>query len=118
MKMVKLTGGGIQGSKVVQSKSAGKVEPKAKAVNPASTAQLGMSVQFKKPNLEMGPGYTPKSQGATGIAGARQGPSGAAPGGMGRTIFPSGSQSPTPPAREMPAGRGFDERPNKGKGGM
>jgi len=65
--MVKLTGGGISSNKTVQSRSGYKVEPKARAINPASVSTLGISTQFKKPNLEMGKGYSPKPQGDTGL---------------------------------------------------
>jgi hypothetical protein len=98
------SGGGLNSNKVVQSRGY-KVEPKSRAINPASVSTLGISTQFRKPNLEMGPGYTTKPQGDTGIANSVKGPAGAGPGGMGRTIYKSGSQSPTPPAREMPAAR-------------
>ena len=103
--MVKLTGGGYGSRQASNVKASAKVEPKSRAINPASVATLGVSTQFKKPELEMGPGYTTKAQGDTGIANSVKGPSGAAPGGMGRTIYRSGSQSPTPPAREMAPGR-------------
>jgi hypothetical protein len=103
--MVKLTGGGIQSNKTVQSKSGGKVEPKPHAVSPGAADMMGQAVQFRKPPLVQGPGYVTKAEGPTGIANARKGPAGAAPGGMGRTIYGSGSQSATPPAREMPKGR-------------
>jgi hypothetical protein len=99
------SGGGILGNKVRSSQSAWKVEPQAKAVNPAAAANLGMAVQFKKPNLEAGPGNTTKPMAATGTANARQGHPGVGPGGGDRTIYKSGSQSPTPAAREMPKGR-------------
>ena len=102
--MVKLTGGGISGNKVVQDRKF-KEEPKARAANVAGVAQMGRSVAFKKDELYAGRGYEPSKMGSTGIANARQGPAGAGPGGMGRTIYKSGSQSPTPPAREMPPGR-------------
>jgi hypothetical protein len=100
-----LSGGGINSNKTLQSKAGGKVEPKAKAVNPAGAAQQGLAVQFEKQPLEAGKGYSPGKMGSTGIANASKGPSGAGPGGYGRTIYKSGSQSPTPQAREMPAGR-------------
>jgi hypothetical protein len=94
------SGGGIQSNKLVQSQK-WKQEPKPKAVNPASAAQLGRSEQFRKPPLEQGKGYETKPMAATGIANARKGPAGAAPGGMGRTIYRSGSQSPTPAPRAI-----------------
>jgi hypothetical protein len=100
----KLTGGGY-GSRSVVKSTKSKQEPKSKAVSVPAVAQQGMAVQFKKPALEQGPGYTTKPQGSTGIAGARQGHSGVGPGGGSRVIYRSGSQSPTPPAHGMPEGR-------------
>ena len=99
------SGGGINSNKTVQSRSGVKVEPKAQAANVAGVAQQGMATAFKKEPLIQGKGYEPQGMGPTGIANATKGPVGAAPGGMGRTIYRSGSQSPTPPAHEMPAGR-------------
>jgi hypothetical protein len=95
----------IVNSKNIKNVTAPKVEPKAKAINPASAGQLGASTQFVKPPLVQGPGYNPKPMGSTGIANAQQGHSGVGPGGGGRTIYKSGSQSPTPEARDMPEGR-------------
>jgi hypothetical protein len=103
--MVKLTGGGISGNKTVQARAGGKVEPKAKAINPASVAQQGMATQFRKEPLVQGKGYNPAPVGPTGIANARQGHDGPGPGGGGRTIYKSGSQSPTPEARPLPEGK-------------
>jgi hypothetical protein len=100
-----LAGGGINSNKTVQSKSGGKVEPVAKAANPAGVAQMGLSHQFKPEPMLQGKGYEPKAMGSTGIANARQGHAGPGPGGGGRMIYKSGSQSPTPPAHGMPAGR-------------
>ena len=107
MTMVKtiLSGGGIKSNKTVQSKSGYKVEPKPQAGNVAGVAQQGRATAFKKEPLIQGKGYETGPMPATGIANATKGPAGAGPGGMGRTIYKSGSQSPTPPAREMPAGR-------------
>ena len=99
------SGGGINSNKTVQSRSGGKVEPKAQAANVAGVAQQGRATAFKKEPLIQGKGYETGPMPATGIANATKGPAGAGPGGMGRTIYKSGSQSPTPPAREMPAGR-------------
>jgi hypothetical protein len=79
--MVKLTGGGISGNKVVQSK-AGKQEPISHKGSPAGVAQLGAAVQFKKEEPTSGKGYQPygaKDHTAQG------------PGAM-RTIHRSGSQ--------------------------
>jgi hypothetical protein len=99
------SGGGIQSNKLVQSQK-WKQEPKAKAVNPASAAQLGRSEQFRKPPLEQGKGYETKPMAATGIPGkynaATSGP------GSGRTIYKSGGQSlygPVNPGIEKPAPR-------------
>jgi hypothetical protein len=103
--MVKLTGGGIQSNKTVQPRSGMKVEPKSRAMSPEAVGQQGAALAFDRKPLEQGPGYTPGKQGDTGIANARKGPAGAGPGGMGRTIYASGSQSPTPPARPLRAGR-------------
>jgi len=99
------SGGGINSKQTVQSRSGYKVEPKARAANVAGVAQMGLSHAFKPEPMLQGKGYEPKSMGDTGIANAHKGPAGAGPGGMGRTIYRSGSQSPTPPAREMPRGR-------------
>jgi hypothetical protein len=102
--MVKITGGGISGNKVVQSRSGVKVEPKAKAANPASVAQMGLQHAFKPEPMMQGKGYEPKAMGPTGIANATYNAATQGPGSQ-RTTYKSGSQSPTPPAREMPAGR-------------
>jgi hypothetical protein len=85
------SGGGIN-SRVVKQDTKWKAEPKGKAINPASVSTLGMATQFKKPNLEMGPGYQTKPQPSTGIANARKGHAGVGPGGGNRTIFPTGAQ--------------------------
>jgi hypothetical protein len=100
-----LTSGGANSTKVVQSRSGGKVEPRSTAIDPAGISQRDVSTAFRKTPVEVGPGYSTKAMPATGIANARKGPPGAGPGGGGRTIYASGSQSPTPPARQMPAGR-------------
>jgi hypothetical protein len=85
------SGGGITSNQLKQSK-AYKTEPKPHAMSPAGVAQQGMATAFKKEPLEAGPGYRTGPQQPTGIAGARKGPAGAGPGGMGRTIYASGSQ--------------------------
>jgi|SRR5262249_38742368 len=104
--MVKVqSGGGISSNKTVQSRSGHKVEPRSTAIDPAGVSQRDVSTAFRKSAVEIGPGYNPGKMAATGIANARQGPPGAGPGGFGRTIYKSGSQSPTPPACEMAAGR-------------
>ena len=99
------SGGGINSNKTVQSSAGVKVEPVTHAGNVAGVGQAGLSHAFKPEPMLQGKGYEPGKMPATGIANARQGPPGAGPGGFGRTIYKSGSQSPTPPAREMPAGR-------------
>jgi hypothetical protein len=102
--MVKLTGGGIRGNKVVQDRKY-KQEPVTHRGNIPAVAQQGMAVQFEKGPITSGKGYEPQRMGSTGIAGARQGHAGPGPGGGNRTIYQSGSQSPCPPAHGMPAGR-------------
>ena len=99
-----LTGGGY-GSRQVKKSTAPKTEPVAHKASPAGAAQQGLAVQFKKEPLQAGKGYEARAQGSTGIANASKGPAGAGPGGYGRTIYKSGSQSPTPQAREMGHGR-------------
>jgi len=104
--MVKvMSGGGINSNKTVQSRSGAKVEPRSTAIDPAGVSQRDVSTSFRKDPVEVGPGYSTKSMPATGIANARQGPPGAGPGGGGRTIYKSGSQSPTQVAKPMSAGR-------------
>jgi hypothetical protein len=98
--MVKLSGGGINSNKLVQSKYA-KSEPVSRKASPAGVNQMGVATQFRKEPVISGSGYTPAKVGSTGIANARQGHSGAGPGGGGRTIYKSGSQSPTPPAKAI-----------------
>ena len=104
--MVKVqSGGGINSNRTVQSRSGYKTEPRSTAIDPAGVSQRDVSTAFRKTPVEVGPGYSPGKMPATGIANARKGPPGAGPGGGGRTIYASGSQSPTPSARQMPAGR-------------
>jgi hypothetical protein len=58
-----------------------KREPKPQAIHESAVAQLGLSVQFEKKDLQGGQGYKPS------------GPTTASPGpGGGRTIHRSGSQ--------------------------
>jgi hypothetical protein len=106
-----MSGGGMNSNKVVQSRSGYKVEPRSTAIDPAGVSQRDVSTAFRKTPVEVGPGYSPGKMPATGVKGtynpATQGPSSQ------RTVYPAGSQSATPPAREMPPGRTFDERPNK-----
>src|SRR6516165_5643786 len=108
-----MSGGGINSNKTVHSRGY-KTEPKAQAGNVAGVAQQGAATAFKKEPLFNGQGYSTRPQDDTGIANATKGPAGAGPGGFGRTIYASGSQSPTPAAREMPPSRDYlNERPNK-----
>jgi|SRR5262245_35020673 len=112
--MIKLTGDGINSTKTVQSRSGYKVEPKTHAGNVAGVAQQGMATAVKKEPLTQGRGYEPEKMGDTGIAKATYNPATSGPDSL-RTTYASSSQSPTPPAREMPPGRDvFVERPNKG----
>jgi hypothetical protein len=99
-----LSGGGYN-SRQVSHRNEPKVEPKPKAANVAGVAQTGLSHQFKPEPMLSGKGYESKAMGSTGIANARKGHAGPGPGGGGRTIYKSGSQSPTPPTHGMPAGR-------------
>ena len=100
--MVKLSGGGLNSNKTVHGKSS-KTEPVAHKANPAGVNQMGVATQFRKEPVIGGKGYEPGAMPATGSRGtfnpASQGP------GSGRTTYRSGSQSATPPAQEMPAGR-------------
>jgi hypothetical protein len=98
------SGGGIK-SRVVSHVREPKKEPIPHRASPAGAAQQGMATQFQKEPLQQGTGYQPGKMGSTGIAGARQGHAGPGPGGGNRTIYRSGSQSPTPPAHGMPEGR-------------
>jgi len=109
-----LSGGSYNSNQTKHSRGY-KTEPVSKAGNVAGVAQQGLSTAFQKEPPFNGPGYSTKPQGDTGIANARKGPASAGPGGFGRTIYASGSQSPTPTAREMAPSRDyFTERPNKG----
>jgi hypothetical protein len=101
--MPRLTGGGY-GSRQVSHVKTGKTEPIPHKASPAGAAQQGMAVQFRKEPLQQGRGYEPAKQGDTGIAQAKYNPATTGPGSL-RTTYRSGSQSPTPPAKEMPAGR-------------
>src|SRR5262249_5127130 len=106
------SGGGITSNKYVTSKSGQNIEPKAMAMSPEAVGQQGASLAFARKPLEMGPGYTPSKMAAVDRP-SYQGPSTPAPG-SNRTIYPSGLQSKTPPAREMTPSRDyFNERPNK-----
>jgi len=89
--MVRITGGGIQSNKTVQSRSGGKVEPVSRAGNVAGVAQTGLSHAFKPEPMIQGKGYEPGPMPPTGVKGnynsATQGP------GSQRTVYGSGSQS-------------------------
>ena len=78
--MVKLTGGGISGNKVVQSRKGQKVEPTTHKGNVAGVAQQGAALAFKREPITSGKGYEPGKMGDTGIANARQGHAGPGPG--------------------------------------
>jgi hypothetical protein len=111
--MVKITGGGIQSNKVVQSK-AGKSEPVTHRANVGSVAQQGLAVQFEKGPLTQGRGYEPKPVPATGVPGrynsAEQGP------GSGRTVYGSGSQSTYGPVNPGQVNRSPDPPATSGPG--
>jgi hypothetical protein len=118
--MVKLTGGGISGSKVVSGKAGWKVEPKPKAVSVPAAAQIGRSEQFAKGPLETGPGYKTKPMSATGVGKATTRPDTPGPG-SGRTTYASGSQGkygPVNPGIGKPAPRDIlsEYGPDKSKG--
>jgi hypothetical protein len=99
------SGGGYNSTQTKSGRSGWKTEPKSNAGNPAGVNQMGVSTAFKKePILREGKGYTPQKMGDAGVAksyfnSATSGP------GSGRTIYKSGTQSPTPPAKELPKGR-------------
>lgn len=92
---------------IIQGKSP-KTEPVAKGVSVGHVSRIGHP---PAPGAKVGPlyegrGYSPP-RGPTGNLDAR-------PGGNNRQVFKAGSQSATPQARPMPAGRNIDsERPNK-----
>lgn len=92
--MVKLSGGGLNSNKVVQSKHR-KQEPISHKGSPAGISQAGVSTAFPKEPITKGKGYEPK--GPTSNLG--QGP------GANRVIHPSGSQQKTPAPKEMEKGR-------------
>jgi hypothetical protein len=107
-----VSGGGINSNKTTSAKGSQKVEPRSRAINPASVSTMGLAVQFKKPELEMGPGYKSKPEGDTGLRGKYNSAT-SGPGSL-RTTYAAGSQSATPAAREMSPSRDvFMERPNK-----
>ena len=90
------SGGGITSNKLVQSR-APKAEPKAHAMSPGGVSRIGVhpSPLSRPEPIEAGRGYQPV--GPTSNMGV--GP------GANRTVHRSGSQSSTPAARPMPAGR-------------
>jgi len=49
-----LTGGGANSTKVVQSRSGGKVEPRSTAIDPAGISQRDVSTAFGKTPVEVG----------------------------------------------------------------
>jgi hypothetical protein len=101
------SGGGPTMKPYHTSRSAQKVEPKARAVNVATVAQQGMGVQFKREPLISGQGYTPKPMGATGVGKATTRPDTPGPG-SGRTTYASGAQGkygPVNPGEPKPAPR-------------
>jgi hypothetical protein len=97
------SGGGITSNKYVTSK-APKTEPISRKASPAGVNQMGVATQFKKEPVISGKGYDPAKVGPTGVQKATVRPDTPGPG-SGRTTYASGSQSPTPPAKEMPKGR-------------
>jgi hypothetical protein len=90
--MPKLTGGGINSRQVGHYKDA-KSEPRSYPVDPGRAADIGMSVHYRKMPLE-GAGYS-TPQGPTPNA------ENLGPGGCGRQVMRSGSQSSTPSPRPM-----------------
>src|SRR5215467_8971636 len=104
--MAKLTGGGIQSSRVVQSRAGYKVEPDARRANVEGVAQQGMATAFRKEPVIQGKGYEPTAMPATGVPGyfnsAKVGP------GSGRTIMKSGSQSQYGPSAASAVDRSPD----------
>jgi len=101
-----LSGGGIQGNKVVQSRSGVKVEPITHKGNPAAVAQQGLAVQFRKEPITSGKGYEPERMPPTGVAGkynaATSGP------GSQRTTYAKGTQA----QYGSPAGNAVNRAPD------
>jgi|SRR6516165_12291232 hypothetical protein len=107
--MVKLTGGGINSNKTVQSRSGYKVEPTTNRGNVVGVAQMGLSHAFKPEPMLQGKGYEPAPMPPTGVKGtynsSTQGP------GSQRTVYGKGSQAEYNPGPQpmrtnpMPAGR-------------
>src|SRR5262245_23123306 len=99
-----MSGGGYN-SRVVKHDHKYKQEPVTHRGNPAGVAQQGISTAFRKEPITQGKGYEPAAMGPTGVRGtynpATQGP------GSQRTVHPTGSQSATPPAREMAPSRDY-----------
>jgi hypothetical protein len=91
------SGGGITSNKLVQSR-APKAEPKAHAMSPGGVSRIGVhpSPLSRPEPIEAGRGFQPvgptDNVAAVGVGG-------------GRTVHRTGSQSPTPAAKAMPAGR-------------
>jgi hypothetical protein len=90
-----VTGGGIAGRNVVQTRG-GKVEPTSYAVTPGRASNIGMSVHFAKGPLQQGHGYSNPVGPSDGMD--------CRPGG-GRTVMKAGSQSATPNPTSMGRGR-------------
>jgi|SRR5215831_6080610 len=101
---MKIKSGGGYDSRVVKHSTGYKTEPVPHKASPAGAAQQGLATQFRKEPLQAGRGYSQGPMKPTGIANATYNAATSGPG-SGRAIYRSGSQSPTPPAREMPAGR-------------
>jgi hypothetical protein len=97
------SGGGIQSNKYVTSQSGQKVEPKPKAVNVEAVANLGRAVQYKKPDLVEGPGYSGSAMAPTGSRGTYNAAT-SGPGSL-RTTYKAGTQQANPEARDLPVGK-------------
>jgi hypothetical protein len=94
--MTNRTGGGIN-SRVVSNVNAPKREPYPHAVSVGAVSRQGAMVGEGTPfkPLYAGKGYSTPVGPTDGMD--------ARPGGNGRQVMRAGSQSPTPPARPMPA---------------
>jgi len=87
--------GGVHSKQVIH-KPQPKVEPKAKAINPAGVSHLGISQFLGREPLEGGRGFNAPVGPTNNLV--------SGPGG-GRTIYKSGSQHGMGPAKPMPEGR-------------
>jgi hypothetical protein len=108
--MVKLTGGGINSNKTVQSRSGVKVEPTARAANVEAVAQQGMATAFPKREMFPTRGYEPEKMPVSGVKGQYNAAT-SGPGSL-RTTYAHGSQAEYGPrgpqptqTRPMPKGR-------------